>query len=157
MAYPSEAFEAVCNFFNISKLNEHQKVAISKLVIERKDVFVNLPTGYGKSLIFQSLPLVFDSLTKESGHIVLVLSPLLTLIDDQIQNLRALGLSYVSLSHLNTEDEMKAVEKGEYQVVYATPEAVLKNKRWRQMLHNSVFKSKLCAIAVDEAHVIKQW
>lgn len=120
-------------------------------------MFVNLPTGYGKSLIFQSLPLVFDEVTGESGHMVIVISPLLTLIDDQIQCLRALGLSCVSLSHIETEEEMKEVEKGSYAIVYATPEGLLKNERWRQMLKSEPYKKKLCAVAVDEAHVIKQW
>ena len=93
MADMSEAFSVVCDLFKISDLNEHQKVAITKLVAEKQNVFVSLPNGLDKSLIFQSLPLVLDSLTKESGHIVLVLPPLLTLIDDQIQNLKALGMS----------------------------------------------------------------
>ena len=88
---------------------------------------------------------MFDSLTKESGHIVLVLSPLLTLIDDQIQNLRALGMSCVSLSHLDTDKEISDVEKGFFQVVYATPEAILKKKRWRQMLHNNTYASRTTA------------
>ena len=53
MADMSEAFSVVCDLFKISDLNEHQKVAITKLVAEKQDVFVNLPTGFGKSLIFQ--------------------------------------------------------------------------------------------------------
>ena len=133
MANINEAFRVVCDFFNITELNFDQKVAITKFVVDKKDVFVNLPTGFGKSLIFQSLPIVLDALTNKPGHIVLVLSPLLTLIDDQIQNSRALGLSCVSLSHVQTEDEYKEVERGAFQVVYGTPEAVLTNKRWREM------------------------
>jgi superfamily II DNA helicase RecQ len=42
-------------------------------------------------------------------------------------------------------------------IVYATPEGLLKSERWRHMLTNKVYREKLCAIAVDEAHVIKQW
>ena len=157
MADLSEAFKKVSNIFQIRDLNENQKLSISKILKERKDVFVNLPTGYGKSLIHQSLPLVFDEVTSESGHIIIVLSPLLTLIDDQIQYLRGLGLSSVSLSHIKTEEEIKEVEKGLFSIVYATPEGLLKNERWRQMLKSETYKLKLCALAVDEAHVIKQW
>ncbi|XP_022803496.1 uncharacterized protein LOC111340847 isoform X2 [Stylophora pistillata] len=42
-------------------------------------------------------------------------------------------------------------------LVYGSPEAWLKNERWRFMLTNSVYSKKLCAIAVDEAHVVRQW
>ena len=46
---------------------------------------------------------------------------------------------------------------GFYSVVYATPESLLKNERWRRMLSSNLYQQKVCAIAVDEAHVIKQW
>ena len=60
------------NFLKIRDLNENQKLSISKIVKERKDVFVNMPTAYGKSLIYQRLPLVFDEVTSESSHIISV-------------------------------------------------------------------------------------
>ena len=44
-----------------------------------------------------------------------------------------------------------------HSLVYGSPEAWLKNERWRSMLHNDVYSCKLCAIAVDEAHVLRQW
>ena len=60
MATLEEAFDVVSKTFRISSLNEQQKNGIRKVVEERKDVFVNLPTGFGKSLLYQALPLVFD-------------------------------------------------------------------------------------------------
>ena len=60
MAVLEEAFDLVSSRFQISSLNDHQKEAIRSIVVNNKDVLVNLPTGFGKSLIYQALPLVFD-------------------------------------------------------------------------------------------------
>ena len=72
------SFPKVCEQFKFSELNKHQKEAIISAVLKNKDVFVSLPTGFGKSVIFQALPLVFDGFTGDSGHIVIVVSPLPT-------------------------------------------------------------------------------
>ena len=56
--------------FKIPGFNSYQKLAIEKFVIQKQDVLVNLPAGSGKSLIYQALPIVFDSIFKEQGHIV---------------------------------------------------------------------------------------
>ena len=70
MAALDEAFHLVSSTFKIPELNSHQKQAIRKIV--SKNLFVNLPTGFGKSLIYQALPLVFDHVIKQPGHIVVV-------------------------------------------------------------------------------------
>ena len=157
------AFRVVCEKFQIETLNHHQKQALHAIVKEKKDVFLNLPTGFGKSLIYQALPLIFDEISESvRGHIVVVVSPLLNLIQDQVNTLQKLGISAVSLSSVMEDDEdlenkIKDVEFGRFSVVYATPEALMLNERWRRMLTNLLYSSRLCAIAVDEAHVIKQW
>lgn len=156
MATIEEAFDAVSETFQISSLNAHQKSGIRAIIQEKKDVFVNLPTGFGKSLLYQALPLVFDLTSKEPGHIVIVVSPLISLMEDQVSHLKELGLKAANISSLE-DDERTLVERGEYSLVYGSPEAWLKNERWRVMLTNSVYSKKLCAIAVDEAHVVRQW
>jgi superfamily II DNA helicase RecQ len=55
------------------------------------------------------------------------------------------------------DEDKLSLEQGTFSIVYGTPEAWLTNERWRSMLNNSTYSKKLCAIAVDEAHVIKQW
>ena len=72
MADLSSSFSKVCEQFKFSELNKHQKEAIISAVLKKKDVFVSLPTGFGKSVIFQALPMVFDGFTGESGHIGLL-------------------------------------------------------------------------------------
>ena len=122
----SPSFSKVREQFKFSELNKHQKEVIIPAVLKKKDVFVSLPTGFGKSVIFQALPMVFDGFTGESGHIVIVVSPLLSLIKDQTerlrQGLRQVGISCVSLSDASTQGEIDLVEGGFYSVVYATPD-----------------------------------
>ena len=157
MADFTSGFSKVCDIFGISSLNEHQKTAIIKIVSEKKDVFVNLPTGFGKSLIYQALPIVLDQVYPAHQHIVIVVSPLLTLIQNQVNTLNDIGLAAVSLSHIEDEKEVKKVLEGCYSYVYTTPETLIRNESWRKMLTSSVYTERLCAFAVDEAHVIKQW
>ena len=53
--------------FKIARFNSHQRLAIQKFVVQRQDALVNLPTGSGKSLIYQGLPIVFNSIFKEKA------------------------------------------------------------------------------------------
>ena len=156
MADLEEAFNLVTTKFSIPALNSHQKLAISKLIEGRKDIFINLPTGFGKSLIFQALPLVYDHIKKEEGHICVVVSPLLSLVEDQVAYLRGKGVMATSISSC-TEEEARLIEKGKVSVVFGSPEVWIKNERWRALLGNSVYSKKLCALAIDEAHVMRQW
>ena len=70
--------------------------------------------------------MVFDSFTGESGHIVIVVSPLLSLIKDQTERLRQVGISCVSLSDASTQGEINLVEGAFYSVVYADARVVVK-------------------------------
>ena len=74
MADFGSIFDLVSQKFCIRKLNSLQKEAIIQFAEKQRDVFINLPTGFGKSLVYQALPLVFDAMHGES-HIVVVLSP----------------------------------------------------------------------------------
>ena len=56
----SDACKMVCEKFKIKSFNRHQNQAFIALVGEKKDFFVNLPTGFEKSFIYQALPLIFD-------------------------------------------------------------------------------------------------
>lgn len=81
------AVSSVCSKFGISRLNSFQMKPISEFSKGKSDIYVNLPTGYGKSLIYQALPSVFDTLTDSLGHVVVVVSPLVNLMRDQVQSL----------------------------------------------------------------------
>ena len=92
------ALEKVCRVFGVSKHFPQQKKAIKiKSFISRKDVFVNLPMGFGKSLISQIALVVHAELSKFNNTfaakpVIVIISPLLNLIEDQKNSLRALGI-----------------------------------------------------------------
>lgn len=107
-------------------------------------------------MIFQALLHVFDNISDYNGHIVVVVSPFISLMEDQENYLRSLDLSAVNISS-DSKTDFSNIEKGQYSIVYGSPEAWLMNERWRSMSSNDVYLSKLCAVAVDEAHVLWQW
>ena len=108
-----------------------------------------MPTGSGKSICFQIPSLVL-------GGTTLVISPLIALMNDQVQNLKKKGFSAISISaamHYNEIDvAMNNAALGHVQFVYISPER-LQNENFRQKL--SYLPINL--IAVDEAHCISQW
>ena len=68
-----------------------------------------------------------------------------------------MSLSALKGDEEGLEDSIKDVENGRFSVVYVTPDALLLNERWRSILAGPLYSTRLCAVAVDEAHVIKQW
>ena len=160
--HTKEALEAAiassCATMGVAKLKDKQREAIISFV-EGNDVLVILPTGYGKSLCFALLPLVFDCLRGEvKASIVVCISPLTSLMMEQRTRFSHRGLSVEFLGELQTDPlSMRNVEEGEVQLLYVSPECILRNPRWREMLLSAVYQRKLAAIVVDEAHCIPQW
>ena len=68
MAAYDQAFAVVAEKFKINDFNVHQKTAIRTFIEDKRDVFVNLPTGFGKSLVFQALPFIYDCVANQHGH-----------------------------------------------------------------------------------------
>ena len=122
-------------------------------------MFVCLPTGSGKSLCYWILPGVFDRLRGlDSYSVVVVVSPLKALMREQVEALKGRGSRAVcggdALYEELVHDE---IQEGRYQFLFFSPELLLTNSRWREMLATSVYKQHLVAFIVDEAHCIKSW
>ena len=110
-------YKIVCKKFGIKNFTTYnQKTAFKGIVCQHKDIFVNLPTGAGKSLIYQALPTIFYSLYGFE-HLVVVVSPLLSLIADQVKKLQTLGITAVSLSDIKDKKQIRMVEEGAFSVV----------------------------------------
>ena len=140
------------------QMKEEQKRAV-RAVYEGKDVFVCLPTGFGKSLCYQVLPFVFDHLRgPEKSSAVLVVSPLIALMVDQVQSLRRRGVkSSVIASQSGVENLLAAdVNLRNDKLLFCSPE-VLARVRWREAIDDPAVSSRIVAVAVDEAHCISKW
>jgi superfamily II DNA helicase RecQ len=138
-------------------LKREQEESIMQLV-SGKDVFVSLPTGFGKSLCYTILPLVFDLLSvDEEKSIVLVVSPLVALMKDQVATISNLGVSAVYATDREATHKNKSLTEGSYQIIFISPEALFRGTRWRKILSSDTYKRKLAAFVVDEAHCIKKW
>lgn len=139
--------------FQIVSLKDLLHEAQEKLV-SGGDVFLIQPIGSGKSLIFQSAP-IFFYIVKCAKLIVPIISPLVSLMLDQVCLLKSLGISAEIIGdEQNRKQARKYVERGQCQIVYSSPEAFLSTKRWRAMLSSDAYKKGLRLVGVDEAHCI---
>lgn len=155
----SEACDRILETFKIDSLKELQRRGLEAL-IKGQDVFIVQPTGSGKSLIFQSAPIVFDIMKplQKGKSIAIVISPLVSLMEDQVGFLKSIGIMAEFVGDdQKDEGAKKMVEQGECQIVYGSPEAFLSSKRWRAMLSSEIYKERLRLVAIDEAHCISHW
>lgn len=76
----------------------------------------------------------------------------------QVASFSSKGLSAAYISGEVTDDMIKEKAcKGEYQLVFLTPEMVINNRRWRKMIESDVYTERMKAFVVDEAHCVKKW
>ena len=155
-----EAFDLIKYVFKVEKLYDDQTKLI-KAFCNGSNVFFNAPTGYGKSIVFQSLPWVTDVLYEQTigFSTLIVISPLQSLMEDQCNRMKDIGISSIALYSDNAGDEsiLKDVREGIYSLVYASPECLLGKKIWRSILCSDEFRDHCIGIAYDEAHIISQW
>jgi len=134
--------------FNYGSFRPGQEQAIDA-ILNNNNVLVVLPTGGGKSMIFQLPSLVLDGIT-------LVVSPLIALMKDQVDSLLKVGIpatfinSSISLSE--TSKRLTEISAGAYRLVYIAPE-----RFYNQSFLNELKKIKVALFAIDEAHCISQW
>ena len=93
------------------------------------DVFVSLPTGSGKSFIFQAAPICVNYKKRVNNSVALVISPIKALVDDQVMQLKAKGISASFVRDVNTKDENLSV-------IFASPESILENGTWPEKILN---------------------
>ncbi|NDB35753.1 MAG: RecQ family ATP-dependent DNA helicase [Flavobacteriia bacterium] len=140
--------EILKKFWGYEDFREAQKPII-EAVLSGRDVLALLPTGGGKSICFQVPGLTFGKLT-------LVISPLISLMDDQVSNLKQRNLRAVALtSALNYRDIERIVNNavlGAYDFLYLSPERIQ-----TPFFREKIKQLPLGLIVVDEAHCISEW
>lgn len=127
-AMKEKQFEAVCN------------------IVRGRDTLCVLPTSFGKSLIFQILPVLAKNLGLAPSPLVIVVSPLVALIKDQIHEA---SISPLDLKACVIKEDMKG-----FNMVYGTPENWLQNNSAQKFLKSSFAKKNLVCLVVDEVHKV---
>ena len=88
---------------------------------------------------------------------MIVISPLLALIKDQLASLSVKGLDVGCITGDSTEEQRSRVQQGYCQIDYFCPESLLSRSHWRKMLHNELYYECTVAFTIDEAHCVKKW
>ncbi|GER31514.1 ATP-dependent DNA helicase recQ [Striga asiatica] len=134
-------------YFGFSNFRPYQK-AIVENILRGKDCLVVMTTGGGKSLCYQVPPLI----TKKTA---VVISPLISLMQDQVMALKQRGIRAENLSSAQSDSNVYAnAEHGRYDILYMTPEkaCMLAASFWSRLQDSGI-----CLLAVDEAHCISEW
>ena len=140
--------EKLHEYFGFTSFKGNQEAVINN-VLSGKDTFVLMPTGGGKSLCFQVPTLVMEGLC-------LVITPLVALMKDQVENLKRHDILAAAIyAGMTYEQQKVALDNcmwGPYRFLYVSPER-LESEEFRERLS----RLPICLIAVDEAHCISQW
>jgi ATP-dependent DNA helicase RecQ len=144
----SSLYEALHRHFGFTGFREGQAEVVES-VLAGHDSVVVMPTGGGKSLCYQLPAMMRDGLT-------LVVSPLIALMKDQVDQLSAKGAPTTfinsSLGYRETNQRLSGLRRGQYKLVYVAPE------RFRSpMFTSSIEALGVSLVAVDEAHCISHW
>jgi ATP-dependent DNA helicase RecQ len=135
-------------YFGYKEFRGRQKEAI-EAILQRNHLLTIMPTGSGKSIIYQLPALLLPDLT-------LVISPLIALMKDQVDALRKKNIDATfvnsSLSKSERENRYQAIGEGKYKILYVTPERFRKKE-----FLDIIAKRKISLLAVDEAHCISEW
>lgn len=144
----SQASKILKQYFGYDSFREGQEELVGS-ILEGQDTFGIMPTGAGKSICFQVPALIMDGIT-------LVISPLISLMKDQVEGLNQAGVHAAYLnSSLTAGQYQKALgfaKEGRYKIIYVAPERLVTDSFLDFALH-----AHISMLVVDEAHCVSQW
>ena len=143
-----QAKQILKHYFGYDEFRPLQEEII-ETIVDKRDCLVLMPTGGGKSITFQIPALLSEGIT-------IVVSPLISLMKDQVESLKAVGISAVFLNSSLSMGEQSAISadvlSGKIKLLYISPEKLL-SENFITFLN----RLKVNLFAIDEAHCISQW
>ena len=143
-----DKYKILKQYFGYDDFRQGQLAAVDS-ILSGQDTVAVMPTGAGKSICFQVPAMCFEGIT-------IVVSPLISLMNDQVRALRQCG---IPAAYLNTSLDEKVIARvlgeavgGAYKIIYVAPERLLTHS-FREFCS----KVKISFIAIDEAHCVSQW
>ena len=160
-AWSVDVKKAMKERFHLRGFRPNQLEAINA-TLSGKDAFVLMPTGGGKSLCYQLPAIVMSGKTR---GVTVVISPLISLMNDQVEHLRKLSVQALLInSELETDRRrfiMEALEEPDVerfvQLLYITPEMMNKSQALMSAFTRLHRRNRLARIVIDEAHCVSQW
>lgn len=140
--------ELLKQYYGYSTFREGQEEVI-QTILEGKDSLVIMPTGGGKSICYQIPALIFDGIT-------IVISPLISLMKDQVDGLIDMGIPATLLNSTvdprELEQRAREIIRGRYKLIYIAPERLETS-----LMTDIISRCKISHVAIDEAHCVSQW
>lgn len=156
-AFIKEVYSKLNSVFKLSNFRPNQLHAISS-TLNGKDVFVLMPTGGGKSLCYQLPALVKSGKTRGT---TIVVSPLISLMQDQVQHLLNKNIKAGMVSSKGSASERKltldSFRNGQLDLVYLSPEMINASQHIQRIITKLYDMKKLARVVVDEAHCVSSW
>src|SRR5699024_1568375 len=135
-------------YYEYKNFRDNQDIIIDKIISE-KDTLCVMPTGAGKSICYQIPAILFEGLT-------LVISPLISLMKDQVDMLKENGISAAYINSSLTDEEyfnvLNGIKSNKYKLIYLAPERIQQDG-----FFSFIKNINISMIAIDEAHCISQW
>ncbi|MGG7059151.1 DNA helicase RecQ [Clostridium tertium] len=143
-----DKLEVLERYFGYKSFRRGQEKIIDE-ILRGRDVLAIMPTGGGKSLCYQIPALILDGIT-------IVVSPLISLMKDQVDTLNSMGINSAflnsSLSTYEFNEVINGIINKKYKIIYVAPERLLSNE-----FITVITQVKIAQIAIDEAHCVSQW
>ena len=144
----NRARQVLKEYYGYDSFRENQEEIITS-ILDGKDVVTIMPTGGGKSICYQIPAIILDGIT-------IVISPLISLMKDQVDNIKNIGIKSAYINSTLSDSEINSilndVIKDEVKILYVAPERLESSE-----FLNFITRVKIAQIAIDEAHCISQW
>ncbi|ORY50380.1 ATP-dependent DNA helicase [Rhizoclosmatium globosum] len=157
-----EVRKALEQIFKLQSFRPNQEAAVDA-ALQGEDVFMLMPTGGGKSLCYQLPATIGESAGAKTFGLTIVISPLISLMQDQVSHLLSRGVAtlvlngemsaeqkHFSYAELNRPDSIT-------KLVYVTPEMMGKSGQFQNLVGKLYSQRRLARFVIDEAHCVSQW